>query len=84
MNAQPGLHTPSDQLPTTTTLPSLEVLRAGPPTLSVEEASRYLGVSRAYTYQMAREGRLPVIRLSEHRLRVSTIGLIRLLESGTY
>ena len=42
--------------------PTLDELRSGPPTLSIEQAARYLGVSRAYGYTMAREGRLPTIK----------------------
>jgi excisionase family DNA binding protein len=65
---------------TTVTIPTLEELRSGPPTVSVPRAAQYLGVSRAYAYAMAREGRLPVIRLSPSRVRVSSVGLLRMLE----
>lgn len=64
---------------TTRPAPTLDELRSGPPTLSVEQASRYLGVSRAYAYEMAREGRLPTIRLGARRVRVPAAGLLRLL-----
>ena len=47
--------------------------------MSVERASQYLGVSKVYGYQMARAGRLPTIKLGEHRLRVPTAGLRNLL-----
>jgi len=67
----------TDALPT---MPVLEKLRNGPLTLSVEEASRYLGVSRSQGYLMIRAGRLPAVYLSERRKRVPTIALIRLLE----
>jgi excisionase family DNA binding protein len=63
----------------TNTSPTLDDLRSGPPTLSVEQAAPYLGVSRAYAYQMAREGRLPTIQLSAKRVRVPTAALLRLL-----
>ena len=65
---------------TTMPVPTLEELRSGPPTVSVPRAGQYLGVSRAYAYAMAREGLLPVIRLGEHRVRVSSVGLLRMLE----
>ncbi len=67
---------------TTMTVPTLDELRDGPPTVSVPRAAQYLGVSRAYAYAMARDGRLPVIRLSEHRVRVSSFGLLRMLEGA--
>lgn len=60
-------------------LPTLDELRSGPPTLSIEQAARYLGVSRAYGYQMAREGRLPTIKLGERRVRVPALALLKLL-----
>ncbi len=71
------MNTPPEQ---TLTLPSLEELRCGPPTVSVEVAAKYLGVSRPYAYQMAREGRLPVIHLGPRRVRVPVIGLLKMLE----
>ena len=48
---------------------TLDDLRIGPPTISVERAGHYLGVSRAYAYAMAREGRLPTIKLGTRRVR---------------
>ena len=59
--------------------PTLDELRGGPPTISVEQAARYLGVSRAYAYQMAREGQLPTIKLGERRVRVSALALLKML-----
>jgi len=59
--------------------PSLERLRVGPPTVSVDVAATYLGVSRGFAYQMVKAGRLPVIRLSTTRMRVPTAKLLRLL-----
>ncbi|BBX83548.1 helix-turn-helix domain-containing protein [Mycolicibacterium aubagnense] len=64
---------------TVRTAPTLDELRSGPPTLSVTEAGPYLGVSRAYAYEMAREGRLPTIKLGTRRVRVPAAGLLRLL-----
>jgi excisionase family DNA binding protein len=75
MNTQPAKNDPNRSLP------SLEALRNGPPTLSVEEAARdYLGVSRPFAYQMAREGRLPVIHVGAKRIRVPALGLLKMLE----
>ena len=59
--------------------PTLDELRSGPATISVEDAARYLGVSRAYAYTMVREGHLPVIRLGVKRVRVPSAALARLL-----
>lgn len=60
-------------------LPALDELRCGPPTLSVERAAHALGVSRAYAYAMAREGRLPVIKVGDRRVKVPTAALLRML-----
>jgi excisionase family DNA binding protein len=59
--------------------PTLDDLRNGPPTISVTESAPYLGVSRAYAYQMAKEGRLPTIKLGNRRVRVKTAALLRML-----
>ncbi|WP_374025597.1 helix-turn-helix transcriptional regulator [Mycobacterium sp. HNNTM2301] len=59
--------------------PTLDELRSGPPTISVEQAARYLGVSRAYGYQMARDGQLPTIKLGERRVRVPALALLKML-----
>ena len=61
------------------TAPTLDELRSGPPTLSIEEAARCLGVSRAYGYTMAREGRLPTIQLGTRRIRVPALALVKML-----
>lgn len=62
-----------------TASPTLDDLRNGPPTISVEQTALYLGVSRAYAYQMAREGHLPTIKLGTRRIRVPTAALLRML-----
>lgn len=49
------------------------------PTVSVEEAGRYLGVSRAFAYNMVRTGDLPVIRLGTRRVRVPSAKLLAML-----
>ena len=64
----------------TRSLPALEALRNGPPTVRVEEASKVLGVSRPFAYQMARDGLLPVLRLGPKRIRIITAGLLEMLE----
>ena len=52
-------------------------------TLSVPEAGKLLGCSRGYSYLLARQGRLPVVRVGERKLRVPRAALQRLLETGT-
>ena len=52
-------------------------------TLSVEEASAMLGISRNLGYKLARQGKLPgVISIGEKRLIVSRAAIERLLEVG--
>ncbi|NVN51687.1 helix-turn-helix domain-containing protein [Mycolicibacterium hippocampi] len=58
---------------------TLDALRSGPPTVSVERAGEYLGVSRTYAYAMAREDRLPTIKLGPRRVRVPSAALLRML-----
>jgi len=60
-------------------VPTLDELRGGPPTVSVEQAARCLGVSRGFAYTMARIGALPSIKLGS-RVRVPTVALVRMLE----
>lgn len=50
-------------------------------TVSVPRAAELLGISRAYAYQMARNGSLPVIELGPQRVRVKSAALLRMLES---
>lgn len=47
-------------------------------TLSVEEASHVLGISRNLAYEMARDGRMPTVRLGR-RLVVPVKALERML-----
>lgn len=49
------------------------------PTLSVPEAGAFLGLGRSQSYEAARVGTLPTIRLSERREVVPTAALRRLL-----
>jgi excisionase family DNA binding protein len=58
---------------------TLDDLRREGVTVSVERSSEYLGVSRAFAYQMAKDGRLPVIKLGHRRMRVITAALLRML-----
>lgn len=50
-------------------------------TISVEEAGRKLGISRATAYALANQGRLPVIRFGK-RLLVSKAGLERMVNEA--
>ena len=50
-------------------------------TMTVEEAGRALGVSRATAYILANTGQIPVIRLGERRLVVPRTALLKMLES---
>lgn len=49
-------------------------------TLTVEEASRMLGISRALGYEMARTGRLPILRFGA-RMVVPRKAIENLLEA---
>ena len=51
-------------------------------TMSVEEAAQILSVSRAYAYQLAREGNLPGARKLGNRIVVSRRALEAFLEAG--
>jgi excisionase family DNA binding protein len=48
-------------------------------TLTVEEAAQLLGISRGLAYEMARSGKLPVVRFGR-RLIVSKGALERMLD----
>lgn len=63
---------------TASTTPDINELRRVP-TVSVEEAGRYLGVSRAFAYSMVRAGDMPVIRLGSRRVRVPSAKLLAML-----
>lgn len=54
-----------------------------PPTISVEEASEILGVSRRSAYRAAANGDLPTLRLGR-RLLVPTAKLLALLGLGMH
>ncbi|MCA4726899.1 helix-turn-helix domain-containing protein [Mycolicibacterium fortuitum] len=66
----------------------MPIIRRGPvtvpylrtyPTVSVEQAAMLLGISRAYCYQLTRNGELDAITLGEKRVRVKSASLLRLL-----
>jgi len=50
--------------------------------VSVEAASRILGISRGLGYALARSGGLPTIRLGARRIVVPRAALQRMLEVG--
>lgn len=52
-------------------------------TMTVEEAGKALGISRATAYTLAREGRLPVIRISDRRLIIPKVALERMLSEAS-
>ena len=53
-----------------------------PATVKVEEAARILGIGRQTAYELARQGKLPVLRLGK-RLVVPKVALERMLaEAG--
>ncbi|QLL08845.1 excisionase family DNA-binding protein [Mycobacterium vicinigordonae] len=62
---------------TTQTRFTVDELRNEPATISVERASQYLGLSRAFAYQMARDGRLSTLSVGPRRVRVITAALLR-------
>ena len=50
-------------------------------TLTVEQAGKMLGISRATAYQLANQGKLPAIRLGR-RLLISKAGLERMVNKA--
>lgn len=49
--------------------------------ITVPEAAKLLGISRNHGYELARQGKLPVIRLGK-RLIIPRIGFEKWLEEG--
>ncbi|MGC8486500.1 MAG: helix-turn-helix domain-containing protein [Candidatus Baltobacteraceae bacterium] len=49
-------------------------------TVTVSEAAKILGLSRACCYEAVRSGRIPSLRLSERRIVVPRAALERLLD----
>ncbi|WP_329781980.1 helix-turn-helix transcriptional regulator [[Mycobacterium] crassicus] len=64
---------------TTTTTATADDLRAEGITTGVPRAAEYLGVSRAFAYEMAKNGTLPTIKLGPRRVRVPTAALADML-----
>ena len=50
-------------------------------TFTVEEAAKVLGIGRQKAYELAREGKLPVLRLGK-RILVPRIALERMLDKA--
>lgn len=51
-----------------------------PLAVTIEKAGRLLGISRNLAYQMAKEGKIPTIKLGEKRLLVPMVKLEQMLE----
>jgi len=51
-------------------------------TMTVEEAAEALGISRATAYTLAKQGRFPVIRISDRRWIVPKRAIDELLASA--
>jgi len=52
-------------------------------TMTIEEAGEALGISRATAYTLAKQGRLPVIKISDRRWIIPKRALESLLDSVT-
>lgn len=52
------------------------------PTVSIDRAAQFLGVSRSHAYDMAKSGRLPTIELGVRRKRVPSAAVLRMLGLG--
>jgi len=52
-------------------------------TMTIEEAGEALGISRATAYTLAKQGRLPVIKISDRRWIVPKRAIESLLDSVT-
>lgn len=51
-------------------------------TMTIPEVARALGISRGLAYQLAREGKIPVLRLGGKRLVIPRRALERMLEQA--
>lgn len=50
-----------------------------PLAVTIEKAGQLLGISRNLAYQMAKEGKIPTVKLGEKRLLVPMVALENLL-----
>jgi excisionase family DNA binding protein len=51
-------------------------------TVTIEQAGKMLGISRATAYMLASTGQIPTIRLGERRIVVPKAALMKMLESA--
>jgi len=51
-----------------------------PLAVTIEKAGQLLGISRNLAYQMAREGKIPTVKIGKKRLLVPMIKLKEMLE----
>jgi excisionase family DNA binding protein len=49
---------------------------------TIEECSQRLGISKGTAYSLAREGRLPIIRISDRRLIVPKVAIEKMLSEA--
>ena len=61
---------------------SIADLETGPAVLPVPDAGAYIGLSRSGSYDAARRGVLPTIKVGPRRLVVPATALKKLLEGG--
>jgi len=52
-------------------------------TMSLPEFAKLMGISRTLAFKLAKDGDIPVIRLGEKRILVSTAMVIRMLEDAS-
>ena len=52
--------------------------------VSVPDAARHLGIARGLAYQMARDGRLPTVRLGKRAVRVPWLRLQEWITERTH
>jgi excisionase family DNA binding protein len=58
---------------------SIDELRAGPAAITVPHAGRYLGMGRSASYEAARTGVIPTIRVGARKRLVPAAELAKLL-----
>ena len=51
-------------------------------TMSIDQASKALGISRSTAYMLVNTGRLPAIRISDRRWVIPVAALLEFLESA--